>query len=185
MPLSLEQYVERLGERTDLPWPTAPKIDPPKAKPHLNQFPVRAVLWTVYGTLVAVPQGELLDQHPQEFVTDAALDKLIKRYLERNKIDKALAILEDLVQEMEDNLPLRARAAQLYLNIGNRAKALEHLDVLGDLQLEAGQQDAAVKTIEAILALNPPNRDAYVDLYKEMTGREPPVPRGTGTLRPK
>jgi len=80
MPLSLEQYVERLGERTDLPWPVAPKIDPPKAKPHLTQIPVRAVLWTVYGTLVAIPQGELLDEHPQDFVTDAALDKLIKEF---------------------------------------------------------------------------------------------------------
>jgi hypothetical protein len=88
MPLSLEQYVERLGERTDLPWPTAPKLDPPKAKPHLSQFPVRAVLWTVYGTLVAVPQGELLDVHPQDFVTDAALDKLIKEFKMWNSMSR-------------------------------------------------------------------------------------------------
>src|SRR5690606_35267086 len=58
MPLTLEQYVERLDDRTDLPWPVAPKIDPPKARPHLARVPVRAVMWTVYGTLVAVPQGE-------------------------------------------------------------------------------------------------------------------------------
>lgn len=88
MPLSLEQYIERLGERTDLPWPVAPKIDPPKAKPHLNQFSVRAVLWTVYGTLVAVPQGELLDEHPQEFVTEAALDKLIKEFKMWNSMSR-------------------------------------------------------------------------------------------------
>ena len=88
MPLTLEQYVERLGERTDLPWPVAPKIDPPKAKPHLSQFPVRAVLWTVYGTLVAVPQGELLDVHPQDFVTDAALDKLIKEFKMWNSMSR-------------------------------------------------------------------------------------------------
>jgi hypothetical protein len=88
MPLTLEQYVERLGERTDLPWPMSPKIDPPKAKPHLTQFPVRAVLWTVYGTLVAVPQGELLDVHPQDFVTDAALDKLIKEFKMWNSMSR-------------------------------------------------------------------------------------------------
>jgi hypothetical protein len=88
MPLSLEQYVERLGERTDLPWPTAPKIDPPKAKPHLTQFPVRAVLWTVYGTLVAVPQGELLFEHPQDFATEAALDKLIKEFKMWNSMSR-------------------------------------------------------------------------------------------------
>jgi FMN phosphatase YigB (HAD superfamily) len=80
MPLTLEQYVERLDSRTDLPWPVAPKIDPPKAKPSLTAMPVRAVFWTVYGTLVAIPQGELLFEHPQEFVTGAALEKVIKEF---------------------------------------------------------------------------------------------------------
>jgi len=80
MPLTLEEYVERLDQRKDLPWPVAPKIDPPKAKPSLHAMPVKAVFWTVYGTLVAIPQGELLFEHPQPFVTDAALDKLIKEF---------------------------------------------------------------------------------------------------------
>ena len=80
MPLSLEEYVERLDSRKDLPWPVAPKIDPPKAKPSLHAMPVKVVFWTVYGTLVAIPQGELQFEHPQEFVTDAALDKLIKEF---------------------------------------------------------------------------------------------------------
>jgi FMN phosphatase YigB (HAD superfamily) len=80
MPLTLEQYVERLDSRTDLPWPAAPKIDAPKAKPALHAMPVKAVFWTVYGTLVAVPQGELQYEHTQEFVTLAALEKLIKEF---------------------------------------------------------------------------------------------------------
>src|SRR6188768_3418940 len=80
MPLTLEQYVERLDARTELPWPKAPPINPPQAKPKLKQFPVRCVFWTVYGTLVAVPQGELLFEHPTDFVTDAALDKVIKEF---------------------------------------------------------------------------------------------------------
>ena len=77
MPLSLEQYIERLGERTDLPWPSAPKIDPPKAKPHLTQLPIKAVMWTIYGTLVSIPQGELLFEHPQKMLMDIALDKAV------------------------------------------------------------------------------------------------------------
>ena len=80
MPATLEQYIERLDARTDLPWPAAPKIDPPKAKPKLKGMPVKAVFWTVYGTLVAVPQGELQFEHPQDFVTAAALDKVIKEF---------------------------------------------------------------------------------------------------------
>ena len=103
------------------------------------------------------------------------LDKLIKRYLTQNKVSNALTVLEDLVDSEQENIPLRARLAQLYLNLGRREKALEHLDVLGDLQLEIGHRDAASKTIEAILALNPPNREAYADLYRELTNNETPL----------
>ncbi|MBN1246820.1 MAG: tetratricopeptide repeat protein [Anaerolineae bacterium] len=106
----------------------------------------------------------------------AALDKLIKRYLSNHKVTKALTILEDLVASDPESIPLRVRIAQLYLNLGRRDEALHHLDVLGDLQLEAGYRDAAIKTIEAMLALNPANREAYADLYREMAGREPPEP---------
>jgi FMN phosphatase YigB (HAD superfamily) len=88
MPLTLEQYVEKLGERTDLPWPIAPRIDTPKAKPHLSRFPVRAILWNIYGTLIAIPGGELAFEHPQEFVMDAALDKLIKEFKMWNSMSR-------------------------------------------------------------------------------------------------
>jgi FMN phosphatase YigB (HAD superfamily) len=88
MPLTLEQYVESLDARTDLPWPAGPKIDPPKAKPKLRPLPVKAVYWTVYGTLVAIPQGELQFEHPQDFVTDAALEKLIKEFKMWNSMSR-------------------------------------------------------------------------------------------------
>ena len=104
-----------------------------------------------------------------------ALDKLIKRYLTNNKVAKALTVLEDLTESQPDSIPLRARIAQLYLNMGKRDQALQHLDILGDLQLEAGHREGAIRTIEAILALHPPNEAAYADLYREMAQREPPT----------
>jgi hypothetical protein len=88
MPLTLEQYVERLDDRRDLPWPVAPKVEPVKAKPAIVRLPVRAVMWTVYGTLVAVPQGELVFEHPQDFVTEAALDKVIKEFKLWNSMNR-------------------------------------------------------------------------------------------------
>lgn len=104
-----------------------------------------------------------------------ALDKLIKLHLEARNVDRVFAMLEDLIVNEPDSIPLRARGAQLYLNTGRREKALEHLDVLGGLQLDAGQKEAAIKTVTAILALEPPNREGYVDLYRELTGHEPPA----------
>ncbi len=105
----------------------------------------------------------------------AALDRLLKRYLSTKRVRKALAVLEDLVQEEPDSIPLRYRTAQFALNAGQRESALEHLDVLGDLQLEAGKKDEALKTLEAIIALKPPTVDSYRGLYRDLSGREPPV----------
>jgi FMN phosphatase YigB (HAD superfamily) len=80
MPLSLEQYATWLDGR-DLPWPAPPKPDPVKARPHLAQLSgVRAVLWNVYGTLLAVPFGEPVFEHPQPFVMSMALEKTIAEF---------------------------------------------------------------------------------------------------------
>jgi FMN phosphatase YigB (HAD superfamily) len=88
MPLTLEVYIERLDERTDLPWPAPPRIDAPKAKPSLERLPVKCVFWTVYGTLVAIPHGELQFEHPREFVTDTAMDKVIKEFKMWNSMSR-------------------------------------------------------------------------------------------------
>jgi hypothetical protein len=80
MPLSLEQYAAWLDGR-DLPWPAPPKVEALKAKPHLAPLPgVRAVLWNVYGTLLAIPYGELFFEHPQPFVMQMALEKTIAEF---------------------------------------------------------------------------------------------------------
>ena len=88
MPLTLEEYVERLDSRTDLPWPAAPKVSRPKAKPSIHRLPVKCVFWTVYGTLVAIPESELQFEHPQDFVMDAALDKVVKEFKMWNSMSR-------------------------------------------------------------------------------------------------
>lgn len=80
MPLTLEQYAAYLDTR-DLPWPAPPEIDRPKARPHLVRLSrVRAVLWNVYGTLLAVTGGELYLEHPQKLLMDLALDKTVQEF---------------------------------------------------------------------------------------------------------
>jgi hypothetical protein len=80
MPLTLEQYASYLDTR-GLPWPAPPAVERPKAKPHLKRLPeVRAVLWNVYGTLLAIPGGDLLFTHPTPFVLNTALEKTIQEF---------------------------------------------------------------------------------------------------------
>lgn len=80
MPLTLEQYATYLDTR-GLPWPAPPKVEPANAKPHLKRLPgVKVVLWNVYGTLLAIPFGELLFEHPTPLIMDVALDKTIEEF---------------------------------------------------------------------------------------------------------
>src|SRR4051812_16858315 len=80
MPLTLEQFATWLDDQ-DLPWPAPPKPDPVKAKPHPAELAgVRAVVWNVYGTLLAIPFGEIVFEHPQSFVMTMALEKTIKQF---------------------------------------------------------------------------------------------------------
>jgi tetratricopeptide (TPR) repeat protein len=98
----------------------------------------------------------------------AELDDLLEIYRESGKTQRTFAILEDVVRERPDDIPLRTRAAQAHLNAGNVDQALVHLDKLGDLQIEAGRPADARVTIQAIIALNPPNVAGYQQLLKTL-----------------
>src|SRR3954465_12760227 len=80
MPLSLDQYATYLDTR-GLPWPAAPHPDPPKVRPHVEPVEgVKAVLWTVYGTLLTIPEGELKFEVENDFLMNVALDKTIHEF---------------------------------------------------------------------------------------------------------
>lgn len=80
MALTLQQYAKYLDTR-DLPWPAPPTVQAARAKPHLIRLPdVRVVTWSIYGTLLAISDGELHFEHPNQFVMDVALDKTIQEF---------------------------------------------------------------------------------------------------------
>lgn len=80
MALTLEQYASYLDTR-DLTWPAPPTVEAPKARAYLVRLPkVRAVTWSVYGTLLAISGGELYFEHPKQFIMDVALDKTVQEF---------------------------------------------------------------------------------------------------------
>src|SRR5829696_4058162 len=80
MPLTLEQYATYLDTR-GLQWPAAPQADPPRVRPSVRPLEgVRAVLWTVYGTLLSIPEGELKFEVANDLVMNVALDKTIHEF---------------------------------------------------------------------------------------------------------
>jgi FMN phosphatase YigB (HAD superfamily) len=56
-------------------------VDRVKARPHLKHLPeVRAVTWSLYGTLLAIQGGELYLEHPQKLMMEVALDKTLQEF---------------------------------------------------------------------------------------------------------
>jgi tetratricopeptide (TPR) repeat protein len=98
----------------------------------------------------------------------AKLDGLLKIYRESDRTERIFTILEDAVRERAKDIPLRTRLAQAHLDAGHIEQALEHLDKLGGLLLEAGRAEDAKATIRAIIALRPPNIAAYQQLLDQL-----------------
>ena len=74
----LEQYAAGLRGRPELIWPKPPATEPIKARAgSLGLKGVRCVLWGTYGTVLQVVSGDLLFEHPKDFVTTLALEKTI------------------------------------------------------------------------------------------------------------
>ncbi|MGD9853786.1 MAG: HAD family hydrolase, partial [Planctomycetaceae bacterium] len=80
MAQTLLEYLDALDER-GLAWPQPPDPQPLPAKPTLQPLPeVRAVTWSVYGTLLTISDGELLHLHPEAFRNQIALQKTIEEF---------------------------------------------------------------------------------------------------------
>jgi hypothetical protein len=104
MPLTLLQYATYLDSR-GLPWPTPPDIDPPKAKPHLAVFPeIRAVTWNIYGTLLRISLGDLVFEHPNEFIMNVALDRTIQEFKMWGSMSRKPGQPADYLREIYGNL---------------------------------------------------------------------------------
>ena len=98
----------------------------------------------------------------------AELDELIRLCRDRGSLVQALEALDEFTESHPDDLELHKRAAQLYVETGNKDGAVTHLDAMGELHLQNGQVRAAAATIKAIIALGPDNIDAYRDLLEQI-----------------
>lgn len=96
------------------------------------------------------------------------LDQYLKQLVASGRGNKVLGILEDMVKRYPTDPGLVQRLVRLYLSQGQRQKAIERLDALGEAQLDDGDIKKATKTIEQIVQLNPPNVASYEQLLKQL-----------------
>jgi tetratricopeptide (TPR) repeat protein len=105
---------------------------------------------------------------PQRAIQE--IDDLLKSYRAAGKTKRLVPVIEDQVRAHPSDMALRYRAAQACIEAGLRPEAIGHLNRLGELQMSAGLMQQAIATLRAIVALNPPNVQAYKSLLAKIGG---------------
>ncbi len=96
------------------------------------------------------------------------LDKYLIYLVRSGRGAKVIGILGDMVEQRPTDAHLVDRLSRLYIQQKRQPEAIALLDKLGEAQLEAGHTESAVKTIEKILKLNPPNENSYQQLLAQL-----------------
>lgn len=104
----------------------------------------------------------------QEQQALSELDDFIAYLTSHNQLARLTEFLEGLVQQYPQSVPLRRRLAESYRQKGEIPLAVAQLDAIGEMLLQAGEQGAAQQVIEAIIALNPPNKAEYQLLLEQL-----------------
>ncbi len=98
------------------------------------------------------------------------IDKYLTYLRGSGNLEATLEGLQGLSSMYPDNSAIIERLAQMYQHLGRVAEAVEHWDKLGELALTNGDQPLALKAVQAIIALNPPNVEDYRLLLSELRG---------------
>jgi len=96
------------------------------------------------------------------------IDQFLGLLVKNGQSGEVAGILEDLVDQWPENEDLVNRLSRLYVHQGRRQDAITLLDSLGEAQLNSGQSEQAVRTIERILQLDPPNSTSYQKLLQRL-----------------
>lgn len=98
------------------------------------------------------------------------LDGLLGLYAKQGQINKIAQLLEEQVRLYPEQTSLRSRLASIYKRMGRKQEAIEQLDALGELQLDAGLHKDAAGTIRQIIEMQPDRIEEYKRLLSQLGG---------------
>ena len=104
----------------------------------------------------------------QEEQAAKELDSYLELLVQLNRSSDALDLLEEMAREHPGKQTLHSRLANAYRAAGRKADAIAQYDALGEIQLDAGQAEAAARTIQTILSLDPPDSEGYHELLRNL-----------------
>jgi predicted Zn-dependent protease len=106
-----------------------------------------------------------LDQPNQAL---AELDNYLAYLDSSGQRAEAIPFLEGLTQENPGQAILQRSLADEYARAGRVKEAVAQLDALGEKLLQAGDRAGAIRTVEKIMAMNPPDLENYRKLYQKL-----------------
>ncbi len=109
------------------------------------------------------------------------LDRLLERLHREQSADQAERALRSLVEAWPAIAPLQERMADWYIAQGRAEEAIQVLNALGEMQLDAGMTEDAVRTVRKLAALEPDKAGDYQRLLDHLL--QSPSPR-EGTDEP-
>lgn len=104
----------------------------------------------------------------QEEQAAKELDSYLEFLVESGRGAEALNLLEEMAREHPGRQSLHARLAEAYKAAGRTSDAISQYDALGEIQLDAGQTEDAIRSIQAIVDLDPPDVEGYVELLRNL-----------------
>ena len=172
------QAAIQLGQRVGAPDEQIIQIMHRLAEIEVNRLDLRQAMRTYEQIRRMAPEDErarraLVDLNYR--LNDAVsavreLDGLLRLYAKQRKAAQIIRVLEELVTRYPKDMALRSRLAAVYRQTGNLPRAVEQLDELAELQLEAGLHNDAIVTIRQIIALNPERVEDYRRLLQQLSG---------------
>jgi DNA-binding SARP family transcriptional activator len=104
----------------------------------------------------------------QEEQAAKELDSYLELLVQSSRSSDALDLLEEMAREHPGKQALHSRLADAYRAAGRKADAIAQYDALGEIQLDAGQAEAAARTIQTIISLDPPDAEGYHELLRNL-----------------
>jgi tetratricopeptide (TPR) repeat protein len=97
------------------------------------------------------------------------VDDLIEFYKANRQPRILLSVLQNVVNVRPREVGLHMRLAKMYLDMRMKREAVAELDAVGEIQLEAGKTRDAIRTLQAIIRLEPDNVQQYRQLLAQIS----------------
>ena len=104
----------------------------------------------------------------QEEQAAKELDGYLEYLVQNARGAEALSLLEEMTREHPGKQALHARLAEAYRAAGRTSDAIAQYDALGEIQLDAGLVREAIRTIQIIVSLHPPDVSGYEELLRNL-----------------